>query len=538
MTTDARELMTLEWFKPADLVLEDNIRHDDTVDPDLLASVQENGWQTPISVIRRSGTDYVRTGQRRWRVALELGIEIPAIVYPDDRSAEAIDAAAAKDAIDRICQQWAENLHEPLSLADKVQAVAALFEHGAKETKIRARTRLSAKEVRGAKAIAASEVATAAVAEHQLGFDDALAIAEFGDSPQRLKNLLATAGTAQFKRIAESYRIEDEARTNLAGILAGYTDAGYQVHEKGDDTPPWRHRLDNLYDPAGEPTHVQSAADVGSALEAESFGWHKDCPGRTVLVYWKYGYYSKGEPAYVVHYCADPGAYGHGMHEPVAAEGEAAASAAEAADAKQAREKAQAAAVRAGNKEWRAATKVRRAWLADLVAGSTPPPGALRFILDELVLGSSALERGMQNAWKLGRELAGLPAREDGSYHHDSKAQLVAAMAAASDKRAQVIAVALICGAYEFAIEDPHTWQSYAPQSETGRTWRTGYSNRADEQRYLRQCQAWGHDLGAIELLCIPGETAAEGTEPEGGPTADQVAEAALAETAGDDALD
>lgn len=495
MTTTAADasesMLTLEWFDPNEVTIADNIRTDPDLDADFLESVRADGIQEPVSAIRAGGEVQIIRGQRRTLAARETGRRLPAIVITDGRAADLRDRTGMREAVDRIFTQWTENeRRKPLTEADKVAAVAALFEYGAKATAISKRTRLRPAQVRAAQRIAASEAATAALAAHPLSLDDAVLIAEFDGDPVRQKTILNNAESpGAMRRVAERFRDDDEAAARLADAAKPYEAAGYAVLAEALD---WRYGLENLTGP-----------DDAEVTEET----HAACPGRAVFLSWRFGYYQRGQDPQAIFYCTDPAGNGHGTHHALSADPGADA-AAEAKDAKAAAEKIYNTWIRSGNKDWRAAAKVRQAWLRNLLAGSRLPDGALRYILAEFALGSSALSHEMQNAWKTGRDLiAELPEKEKGQYHHDAKRPIAELIGRVPEKRAQMIILCLILGAYEAAIEDPHTWQSYGtpPAGATNqRTWRTGYTDTSAEQRYLRQLAAWGHELSPVELLCTP----------------------------------
>ena len=150
--------------------------------------------------------------------------------------------------------------------------------------------------------------------------------------------------------------------------------------------------------------------------------------------------------------------------------------------------------VRQRNTEWRAATEVRTSHLKALLARKGPPPGALKLIVEAMARGETQplmSSFGHETAC----ELLGLTGNGAAAGHRDL---LLAELARASEKRAQVIALAMVLGAAEHGVRDVHTWQ-YAE----GSYW-SAYGIPA-AARYL----AWLAEHTDYGLSSIEGEVAA-----------------------------
>jgi hypothetical protein len=157
------------------------------------------------------------------------------------------------------------------------------------------------------------------------------------------------------------------------------------------------------------------------------------------------------------HLCTDPQAYGHiNVHgtagqTPTPGQQTAEDQAAEAARKTEERRR-----VRRRNTAWRAATGTRTSHLKALLARKAPPAGALKLVVEAVARGETQPQLssfGHQTAC----ELLGLTGDGAGAGHRDL---LVAELARASEKRAQVIALAMVLGAAEHGVRDVHTWQS------------------------------------------------------------------------------
>jgi hypothetical protein len=153
--------------------------------------------------------------------------------------------------------------------------------------------------------------------------------------------------------------------------------------------------------------------------------------------------------------------------------------------------------VRQRNTEWRAATETRTSHLKALLGRKAPPAGTLTLIAAAMARGETQPQMssfGHQTAC----ELLGLTGDGAAAGHRDL---LLAELARASDKRAQVIALAIVLGAAEHGARDVHTWQS-----AEGNYW--AYSGVPLAARYL----AWLAAHTDYALSDIEAEVAASAT--------------------------
>ena len=157
------------------------------------------------------------------------------------------------------------------------------------------------------------------------------------------------------------------------------------------------------------------------------------------------------------HLCTDPEQHGHTnvygqpRETPTTEQRTAEDEAAEAA-----RKTGERRRVRQRNTGWRAATDVRTGHLKALLARKAPPAGALKLIVEAMARGETQplmSSFGHQTAC----ELLGLTGDGAATGYRDL---LLAELARASEKRAQVIALAMVLGAAEHGVRDVHTWQS------------------------------------------------------------------------------
>jgi ParB family chromosome partitioning protein len=138
-------------------------------------------------------------------------------------------------------------------------------------------------------------------------------------------------------------------------------------------------------------------------------------------------------------------------------------------------EKADRKALIANNKEWDAATIVRREWLANLIARKTLPKNATAVIAQSLAHATSRVSQSIQQGNSLAKTLLGLESTDRagvGDYldNHPTKALHVS------------LAIAL------GGVEDTTSRNS----------WR--YPD-VDVARYLNVLAEWGHPLSPVELI-------------------------------------
>jgi ParB family chromosome partitioning protein len=141
MTTTTVERIEVD---PAELLIDVNVRKDERIDKDFLASIQELGILVPITTVRTaSGELRVRFGHRRTRAALEVGLPtVPVEIIGDEGEDDASQ-------VERIVGQYAENEHRAgLTAAEKVDVVTQLSAFGVKAADIAKKTRIKRKGCR------------------------------------------------------------------------------------------------------------------------------------------------------------------------------------------------------------------------------------------------------------------------------------------------------------------------------------------------------------------------------------------------------
>jgi ParB family chromosome partitioning protein len=484
MTDTTAEPITLEAFDPAALLLDANMRTNaeatvtkaDVALCKTIAAARADGCgnNVPITLVRRPGGQLrVRTGHRRTIGCQRAGARVLGFIAGDEGDERADQRA-------RLIEQWNENHHrQPTTLADDAVTMLALFDDGQMtEAGIAKAIGLPRPQVAASLAVARSELAVKAAARWQfLDLFQAATLAEFDGDEQALTQLVHEArdNPGQFDHTAARLRATRAEREAKAAFTAELEARGLAIYSE-QPYVPWQKALENLRD--GD----------GGEITPEA---HATCPGRAVTITYDWDWAPGAEAAYRAahgltedddlaavefaddeearengfvpgwqihrHLCTDPEQYGHtnvhGTPSPMPTREQETAKdeAAEAARKTEERRR-----VRRRNTDWRAATETRTKHLKALLARKAPPAGALMLIVEAMARGETQplmSSFGHQTAC----ELLGLTGDGAAAGHRDL---LLAELARASEKRAQVIALAMVLGAAEHGVRDVHTWQS------------------------------------------------------------------------------
>ncbi len=493
MSDTIAEPITLEAFNPAELLMDANARSDAeaTVDKAFVASLKAHaatspkfpvygdrtqlagcGNYVPITIVRRpDGQLRVRAGHRRNIGCMRAGARVLGFIAGDEGD-ERADLRA------RLIEQWNENHHrEAMTVHDDTALLLALFDEGEMtEAGIARATGLPRPHVAASLAVARSETAAKAADRWEfLTLDQAATLAEFEGDPEALTALVQAAKNSpgQFDHLVARLRAAQAEREAKAAFSAELEAQGIVIYDDRNRVP-WTLALENLRD------------SDGSEISPEA---HAPCPGRAVTITYDWGWAPGTEAAYRAahgladdddiefgddeeaareagwaprwqigrHLCTDPEQYSHtnvygpARETPTQEQKSAEDQAAEAARQTEERRR-----VRRRNTEWRAATEVRTSHLKALLARKAPPLGALKLIVEAMARGETQplmSSFGHETAC----ELLGLTGNGAAAGHRDL---LLAELAPASEKRAQVIALAMVLGAAEHGVRDVHTWQN------------------------------------------------------------------------------
>jgi len=462
-TTTEQGLGRLEWRDPRTLLTDRNVRTTVNLAREFVDSIREHGVLVPIVAVpaddvMRADTDApgsepvrVRYGQRRTLGAIEAERPLVPVYITDE---------AGADEADRIARQMVENSQrEGLTTADTVAAYEQMAAFGLSADDIAKRASAPKAEVEAALATAASKLARGASQRYDfLTLDQAATVAEFDKDTDAVKTLIKVASEGgPFEHTAQRLRDKRAYAEATAELTKTLKAAKVKVVPRpGYDT--------KLVTPISKLSHG------GNPLTEVA---HANCPGRAAYITDKWG----SLPLAVVHVCTDPHAHGHkkmregGPVQPLSED-----------------EKRQRAEVRENNAAWRSAETVRRRWLREFLTRKTPPKSTATFIAACLANGDHALRKAMEQGHPLAGELLGL-AKDTGTRR--ARVAVPTMIGAASEPRAQVIALGLVLAAHENAT-GVHTWRRKSDS----------------DGRYFAFLAANGYTLSEVENLLLPKPTA------------------------------
>jgi ParB family chromosome partitioning protein len=466
---------TLEHLDPTVLVIADNVRLDPRLDQQFLASIGERGVLEPVVAHRAlDGTVVVEYGQRRTLAARQVGLATIPVMVND----------TVPTVADRLVDQWVENEHRAaLTNRERVHAVQQMALEGLSVAQIAKRTSTAKTAVEAATKIAASQAATEAV--EQLTLEQAAVLAEFDTDEAAVSSLLACAVRGYgFDHAAQRLRDDQAERAALTAAADRLREQGVTVVERPNHRDTTTKPLRELRTDDGQPLDPDQHAD--------------QCPGHVTWLTIDRGirYYDDPEedlddedsdraedgdqggdeepeaeyPTKPVQGCAGWADHGHAdayaYRSPAPATKVADMGEAEREAAKAARRR-----VIQSNKDWVAATKVRREWLRQFGTRKTAPTGAEKFLAQVIS------DRHTQQVGA--HELLGT-----------SQAEVASELLTATPKRALHLTLALALASWE--------------QSTTTNTWRETYHHDLAEAA-LTAMSGWGYELSDIETRLIAG---------------------------------
>jgi ParB family chromosome partitioning protein len=503
---------TIEHVDPNALALEVNVRPDQMLNKQFIASIKENGVLEPI-LARRSddGTLYVRAGARRTMAAIEAGLaSVP--VYVTD---------ADDDTATRIIAQITENDHRlALRQIDRVVGIQTLLDTGLSVTKVAKKLAVSPERVKQSKVVAASQQALDAVAAGEVTLAEAAVLAEFEDDEDAVERLRRCAGRDWFEHEASRLRQVRKDRALYAVAKLGYETQGYQVlDEQPRPFDPEYVARDFLVAPEGQTIDPTAAPEHWAIIIDEDAAFTDKKTGEPVNeedIDWNTERKPDAEPAegmihadsvdeetvFVIgeYYCRNPEALGlvtndrfekfSGQATYPSTNGSSVGSPnldqQQVDDLATKRERRK---VIALNKAGEAAQQVRREFVTKLLARKSPPKGAMLFVAR--VLASDGYVLANMKADETITDLFGVRrgAKSDIS-------ELVAN--AGTDARAAVLTLGMVLGALESRTPKA-AWRS------AGAGWQF-----AGSKEYLKFLAEQGYTLSAIEHVITGDRTADE----------------------------
>ncbi|MBY6062640.1 ParB N-terminal domain-containing protein [Microbacterium esteraromaticum] len=465
-------------ISPHTLVVEDNIRSQVDLDRAFVNSIKLHGVIVPILAHPdRNGNIIVRDGQRRTLAAREADAEdVPVYV---------VDASDEKRI--RIIQQYITNEHRTgLTDTDRAEAWRQLALDGMSITAIAKQTGTKRTTVKTGLAVAESDIAKTAVAQHALTLDQALILTEFEDDPDALAELtsIAARDPESFDHYAQRHLDDKATKEEIAALRAQYEADGYTVV----DYPAWGDEDVAFF-------HDLLTAD-GERITEENYAG-KD--GHAVAIGERWG---SIDIAHVVVNWREHGLTSIRHSQPTTRSG-----------AMTEEEKAERRRVVANNKAWVSAEKVRRAWVTKLLGRKRLPSQALAFAAT--VIADSRYE--VARAANDGHDMAATLLNLDGQRHY-GQPNPIAAMTQATPTKAGHALLAVALGALE-AATDKNSWRN--PDQVT--------------RQYLDQLAAWGYTLSDVETLITDPDSV---TRTEDTPEDDTASENIAAEETSDEETD
>jgi ParB family chromosome partitioning protein len=347
-----------------------NVRTDLDLNEEFVASIAANGVLVPLRITPDGDSYRVIDGGRRLAAAVKAGTE----EVPFDLVAE-----RAGDEAGQYLDMILTNAHRnPLTVLEEADALFAAKQAGATRTRLRKTTGKNPATVSAALAAARLTAETrdqAQEAGEQLTLDQYAILAEFQNDPEAVERLLTVARWGSMDHEAERIRQQRAEQAEHQRLRTELEDAGYQVADTAAET-------DQL---------LATLLHNGEELTAEA---HAGCPGRAV-------YFRAWDLQTPVHYCTNPGEYGHTSRYGHPADAPAPDDGDDPDPVVPPVEEPPDPSRRIvieGNKAWTAATEVRRRWLATLFARRTAPRELAQFVARQLVTMPEPVRSGLGRA--------------------------------------------------------------------------------------------------------------------------------------------
>lgn len=436
----------LEQLPPTSLLLNTNVRAEVTLDPLFVASIAEHGVLTPVVAHRDEiGQVVVDQGQRRTRAAVEAGLTaIPVYVLPH----------APGDA-DRIVDQLTENEHRAaLGNRDLVAAVDQLALIGWTPAQIAKKVSIPKGVAAAAAKVAGSKVAVEHVTAMTL--DDAALLVEFQDDEAAVVQITHEAERGgSVKAVVERIRSDYAERNAIAELRAELEGQGVTVIDPPDYDDKTTLPIARI--------ETKDHKRITAAKHAET------CPGHVVWIRTGWGARNTRQPEQHAG-CRDWKKHGH-TDSWASSGGSSRTAAADMTDDERDAARAERKHVIESNKDWRAATTVRRAWLREFAARKAAPTGAEQLIAHAISDGWSNVEAYQRTGmWEL---IGTKPGQVAGELQNAQRG------------RALQISLAICLASWESQLTDD--------------AWRSQGTSQQRASLVLQAIAQWGHQLSAIE---------------------------------------
>ncbi|SUD49537.1 Uncharacterised protein [Nocardia otitidiscaviarum] len=460
---DRHPVGSLAKVDPNSVALEKNRRQ--RVDNKLIGAVRASGGNlfAAHGYYDSEGVLTIRHGQHRTLACRAAGVELKVEIIAADLS-----GSVAAEA-DRISEQFSTN-HDQYAAddTDVMDAVTEMMDLGFSANQAGAKLRIGRKRAAAARDVAKSATARAAVDASQLSLTEALVLAEFEGDEEAEAELLQAAAEGQFAHVAQQLREDRDARAERARLCAELTDAGYTILTECPRYDSYEQvSLHFLRRPDGRiangedvktPEHWGVWLAVGEVKTENASGEVEVRTG------WK--------PEY---FCLAPAAEGLSV-----VGGDAAA--------REEKKRVQRERSTRCNAAARAATVVRREFVATLVKGSKLPPKADKLTAAALTRDPALLTEYRGRA--IAAELLGF-----------TTDKLAEAVEKASEARARVIAFALLLGGFEARMQPTDATPNYWRVGDPDKT--HGYARLEIAALYLRFLRERDYGLADIERVTI-----------------------------------
>lgn len=425
---------TLVHVDPTTIVLDTNVRTDARLDKGFVASIRENGVMQPVVGYRAEGeTVHVLQGQRRTLAAVEAGREsIPVYLAnnPDDAG--------------RIVSQMIENDQRTgFTDAERADGYEQLSLLGMTAGQIARRTHSTKQTVEHGLTARQSDTAREHLAAG-LTIEQAAAIAEFDEDDDAVSTLLDATKRGAFEHSLSRLRQSRDSARAVAAEIERLTNEGTTVL----DETPWGYYYDG-----------RGAAAPLRALGVDD-AEHTTCPGHAVTVTARWN----GDVS-VEALCTDWKGNGHENTSAVAGN----------SGPMDDDEKAERRRIIAGNKDWRAATDVRRDWLRAFTQRKSAPKDAPAVLARLLATASSRVTDGMNDRKSITGDILGEEWRT---------------AAPTTTARATIYAATIALAGIEVTYADVHTWRNIT----------------TTDRDYLRILTGWGYTPCDLEQQMLNDE--------------------------------
>lgn len=440
---------TLEMIDPATLTVDINVRKDAALTPDFIASIKEHGVMEPVIAHRKDdGTVHVLMGQRRTRAAVEAERPlIPVMIIESPEEAE------------RIVTQVVENIQRAeLTEADEAEAYHQLSLIGVSAAAIAKKTGRTKTTVESALKVKSSDAGAAALGKGW-SVEEALIMAEFEgdeDATEELESVIMDEPD-QLLHVAQLLRDRRESAAALAALIEELEAQGKAVvedagHYAGEE---------NLHISAANRADGEPATDEDANAYVITTDYRGQHHAKPVITGWKelgftprYERYDGGSQA---------------RKGPMTDE-----------------QKAERKTLIANNKAMESATKVRRAWVKNLLTRKQAPKGWQYFTVHAI---THHAETASGYDGKVAAEMVGAKVEESNAWAWNPLRDHVAK----STARPEFSLIALVCAGYEKTIAKD--------------SWRSPSQSHRD---YLNQLVTWGYTLSEVEQIILDSGKKAE----------------------------